>query len=136
MTETFCLPVRVYYEDTDAGGVVYYANYLKFFERARTEWLRSRGHEQDRLAAEENVLFAITAVNVEYRQPARFNDLLCVTATVTDHSRVSFVFEQEIYRDHVGGELLSTATVKAACVDVQTFRPKRMPEAILTELAE
>ena len=86
------LPVRVYYEDTDAGGVVYYAKYLGFMERARAEWLRERGIEQDVLVRRDNIIFAVTRVEVDYRRPARFDELLVVTAEIAERRKVGFTF--------------------------------------------
>ncbi|MDD3609262.1 MAG: tol-pal system-associated acyl-CoA thioesterase [Halothiobacillaceae bacterium] len=128
----FSWPVRVYYEDTDAGGVVFYANYLKFYERARTEYLRTLGFEQDRLAADDGVLFVVSRVVVEYKRPARFNDLLQVTARPLSVGRASLQFEQEILRGDAatandGPRVLSTASVRIACVDALTLRPRPMP---------
>lgn len=94
----FNWPVRVYYEDTDAGGVVFYANYLKFFERARTEMLRSVGFEQDNLLAEQNLIFVVRSVKVDYLKPARFNELLDVSAKVIEYKKTNFTFEQAITR--------------------------------------
>jgi acyl-CoA thioester hydrolase len=126
----FFWPVRVYYEDTDAGGVVYYANYLKFFERARTEYLRALGFEQDELRARYGILFAVKSVAVEYRAPARFNDLLWVQAEVTEVRRASLSFRQALGRE---GETdaLCTAGVRIACLDAATFRPCPMPDQLL-----
>ena len=90
----FVWPVRVYYEDTDAGGVVYYANYLKFMERARTEWLRTRGFEQDVLIKEQDLVFAVRSLSIDYLRPARLDDLLQVRVTVSELRRASIVFEQ------------------------------------------
>lgn len=123
----FVLPVRVYYEDTDAGGVVYYANYLKFFERARTEFLRSCGFEQDELREQEGVLFAVRSVQVDYLRPARFNDFLTVTAMVTSVKRVRLDFEQAVEK---GGEVLCLSQVKIACLDSITFKPRPIPEKL------
>lgn len=123
MTE-FSWPVRVYYEDTDAGGVVYYANYLKFMERARTEWLRAHGVEQDTLTAEHGTLFVIVGCDVRYRRPARFNDQLEVTVRLGEHGRSRFVVHQEVRR---GDEQLVSATVTAACIDAASFRPRPIP---------
>ncbi len=92
----FIWPVRVYYEDTDSGGVVYYANYLKFMERARTEWLRQLGFEQDELLEKEGILFAVRRVSVDYLRPARFNDELLVSASISKQGRASLTFQQEI----------------------------------------
>jgi len=129
----FHWPVRVYYEDTDSGGVVYYANYLKFMERARTEWLRALGFEQDCLAAETGILFAVRSVQVEYLHPARFNDALTVSAEVARRGRASLTFRQEVRRDTV---LLCQGTVKIAAVTVSGLRPCRIPEAIMLRLEE
>jgi acyl-CoA thioester hydrolase len=122
--------VRVYYEDTDAGGVVYYANYLKYFERARTEYLRALGFEQDELRASYGILFAVKSVAVDYRAPARFNDLLWVSAQPVEFRRASLTFEQDLGR--VGdAEPLCAATVRIACLDAVSFRPRAMPDQLL-----
>ena len=123
----FSWPVRVYYEDTDAGGVVYYANYLKFMERARTEWLRAHGVEQDRLTAEHGTLFVIVGCNVRYHKPARFNERLEVTVALGEHGRSRFAVEQTVRR---GDEILVSATVTAACIDAATFRPRPIPSPL------
>jgi acyl-CoA thioester hydrolase len=135
LSRQFVWPVRVYYEDTDVGGVVYYANYLKFMERARTEWLRSLGFEQDRLIAERGLLFAVTHAEVEYRRPARFNDMLAVSVSILSHRRASMTFAQQIRRDTMEGEVLCQGTVTAACLDAQSFTPRPMPAAILAEMS-
>ncbi len=122
----FVWPVRVYYEDTDSGGVVYYANYLKFMERARTEWLRARGFEQDALLQEQRLLFAVRSLSVDYRRPARFNDVLAVSARLIEANGASFLFEQTIQRD-VSTDILCSARVKVACIDAETFRARRIP---------
>jgi acyl-CoA thioester hydrolase len=124
MTPAFSIPVRVYYEDTDAGGVVYYANYLKFLERARTEWLRTLGFEQDELARDERVLFAVRDVNAEFVKPARFNELLRATAALERLGRASLRFAQTVERD---GALLVRAAVTVACLDADGFRPCPLP---------
>lgn len=123
---TYRHDVRVYYEDTDAGGVVYYANYLAYYERARTELLRSLGFEQDKLIASDDVLFAVTRVDVRYLKPARFNDLLAVYATVARCGKVGIEFEQRIERMS-DGNLLSTATVEVACLSASKFKPTAIP---------
>lgn len=125
----FVWPIRVYYEDTDAGGVVFYANYLKFFERARTEMLRSYGFEQDDLMAKVGIIFVVRAVQVDYLSPARFNELLSVQSTLTEIKKASLVFEQSIMRGHVE---LCKATIRIACLDTQSMRPKAIPENLLT----
>jgi acyl-CoA thioester hydrolase len=125
--------VRVYYEDTDLGGVVYYANYLKFLERARSEWLRHLGVSQSRLLESERLLFAITAVEVHYLKPARFEDELTVTVALERLRRASMAFGQEIRRHGPGGELLCTARVTAACLDADTMRPRPLPAHLFPE---
>ncbi len=128
---TFQWPVRVYYEDTDSGGVVYYANYLKFFERSRTEYLRSFGFEQDQLIAEQNIIFVVSSVQVDYLKPARFNEYLEVSATVTLAKKASLVFEQIITRN---GEVLCKGIIRIGCLDSEKLRPKRIPDFILNKL--
>lgn len=133
----FRWPVRVYYEDTDSGGVVYYANYLKFMERARTEWLRSLGFEQDELHAREGVLFAVRSVSIEYLRPGRFNDRLQVVSTLQECRRASLAFQQRVERlpdQEAEAGTLCEATVKIACIDSRNFRPRAIPESILTEI--
>ena len=130
----FTWPVRVYYEDTDLGGVVYYANYLKFFERARTEWLRAAGVDQSALPAESRLIFVIVNAELKYLSPARFDDLLCVTATLTAQRRTAMSFGQVIHRDDPDGERLATATVQAACVDADSFRPRAIPTDIIAAM--
>lgn len=129
----FTWPVRVYYEDTDLGGVVYYANYLKFLERARSEWLRHLGVSQSRLLEAERVLFAITAVDVRYLKPARFEDELTVTVDLRKLRRASMAFGQEIRRGGADGELVCTAQVTAACIDADTLRPRALPAHLFPE---
>ncbi len=128
----FIFPVRVYYEDTDAGGVVYHANYLRFMERARTEWLRTLGIEQDTLAQELDAAFAVAGLEIAYRKPARFNDALNVSAKIDTVSRAMLVFKQEIWRESSNNsrELLTTASVKVVCVNTGTFRSMTIPTAI------
>ena len=128
----FQWPVRVYYEDTDAGGVVYHANYLKFMERARSEWLRSHGFELDQLRQDQQILFAVTRVSVEYLLPARFNERLLVSVKLARLARASMNLAQEITRET--GELLCTGTVRVACLHDATLRPRPMPATILKEL--
>ncbi|MCP5279636.1 MAG: tol-pal system-associated acyl-CoA thioesterase [Thiobacillus sp.] len=123
----FTWPVRVYWEDTDAGGVVYYANYLKFLERARTEWLSTLGLEQDRLAREEGVVFVVRRVEADYLRPARFNDRLAVESRLESLNRASLVMGQRILR---GDEVLLEAMVKVACVAHPDFRPAKIPSIV------
>jgi acyl-CoA thioester hydrolase len=129
--QVFDWPVRVYYEDTDSGGVVYHANYLRFMERARTEWLRALGFEQDALREQHSILFAVHAVELVYQRPARFNDALLIRSRLKKAAGASMHFEQLVYR---GEELLCNATVRVACLDAETFRPKPIPNFIVTEM--
>ena len=129
----FRWPVRVYYEDTDAGGVVYYANYLKFMERARTEWLRDLGFEQDRLVREQGILFAVTEVDLRYLRPARFNDALSVTAQVVERRRASLQFGQTVYRED---QALCAGRIRIACLDAVNFRPRPLPDRLIEELVD
>ncbi|MDH4109719.1 MAG: tol-pal system-associated acyl-CoA thioesterase [Gammaproteobacteria bacterium] len=129
----FAWPVRVYYEDTDAQGVVYYANYFKFMERARTEWIRSLGIEQDRLLHGERRMFVVVESRAEFLVPAKFNDELVVTAGLLDRARASFLIEQNIYRDRLDGELLCRGTTRAAFVNADTLKPARLPETLFEE---
>jgi acyl-CoA thioester hydrolase len=124
----FCWPVRVYYEDTDAAGVVYYANYLRYLERARTEFLRSHGFEQDQLK-QQGIIFAVHSVSIEYRKPAVFNDMLSVSAQVSELARASVTFQQNIMRQ-TDQTLISSAIVKMACIDASRFIPTPIPAAI------
>jgi acyl-CoA thioester hydrolase len=128
---TFFWPVRVYYEDTDAGGVVYYANYLKFYERARTEMLRSMGFEQDQLIIERGIIFVVRSIQVDYLQSARFNELLQISTVISLVKPASIIFEQKITR---ADDLLSTGTIRIACLDSMTMRPKIIPEDLLEQL--
>ncbi|MEJ1296843.1 MAG: tol-pal system-associated acyl-CoA thioesterase [Candidatus Sedimenticola sp. (ex Thyasira tokunagai)] len=125
----FIWPVRVYYEDTDSGGVVYYANYLKFMERARTEWLRQLGFEQDELLEKEGILFAVRRVSVDYLRPARFNDELLVSASISKQGRASLTFQQEIRM--ADGQTLCRGEVQVAALDAVRFRPVSLPVTIL-----
>ena len=129
----FELPVRVYYEDTDAQGVVYYANYFRFMERARTEWLRSLGVDMVRLQEEERRIFVVAEVQTKFHAPARLSDELIVTAGLQGLTRVSFDIEQRIYRNSTDGDLLISGIVKAAYLDADTMRPKRVPTSIFGE---
>jgi acyl-CoA thioester hydrolase len=119
--------LRVYWEDTDAGGVVFYANYLKFFERARTEWLRSFGHSQQRLQDETGAIFVVAETSVRYLLPARLDDVLDVTVKVLEAGRASLLIDQQALR---GEALLAEGTIRIGCVDVRSFRPRRIPIVI------
>jgi len=131
--ETFVWPIRVYYEDTDSGGVVYYANYLKFMERARTEWLRARGFEQDALLRDWRLLFAVRSLSVDYRRPARLDDRLEVISQMARVGAASLTFAQFIQRTD-SAEALCEARVKVACIDAGSFQARRMPRELLREI--
>jgi len=128
----FRWPVRVYYEDTDAGGVVYHANYLRFFERARTEFLRSLGVEQDDLRRRYGILFVVRSVQVEYVKAARFNDALSVSVEVEQLKSASLHFRQLAMRQD--DELVCEARVRVVCLVAETFRPTAIPDLLLQRL--
>ncbi len=132
-SKPFQWPVRVYYEDTDAQGVVYYANYFRFMERTRTEWLRTLGVDMVALAENERRIFVVADVQAKFLAPARLSDELIVTARLTNLTRVAFDIEQNIYRDNIDGELLISSHVKAAYLDADTMRPKRIPPSLFGE---
>jgi acyl-CoA thioester hydrolase len=119
---------RVYWEDTDAGGIVYYANYLRFFERARTEWLRSLGVEQQKMREHDGTQFIVSQTSVRYHRPARLDDLLEITVAVSHAARASLQLEQQALR---GTELLAEGTIRIACVDAPSLKLRRIPEQIL-----
>ena len=131
-SEEFNWPVRVYYEDTDSAGIVYHASYLRFMERARTEWLRSLGFDLPDLSAEYEVLFTVSRLHIDYLRPAYFNDLLDVGVRLTRLRRASFMLEQSVCR--MPHELLCRAQVRIACVDAKRPRPRPIPQAVCTEL--
>lgn len=124
--------LRIYYEDTDHGGVVYYANYLKYMERARTEFMRGFGIHLDRLQRDEGVLFAVTEAHVHYRRPARFNDALSVLSSLTYAKGARLAFRQRVMR---GDELLVEGDIHLACIDIEG-RAQRIPQAVLNKLAQ
>ena len=128
---SFTWHLRVYFEDTDAGGIVYYANFLRFFERCRTEWLRALGVEQTKLAQETGLQFVVTHAAVDYLRPARLDDALVITARIGERGRAYLVFEQQALR---GTELLARARVKVACVDIRRLLPARLPVELLAAL--
>ncbi len=132
MSRTFTIPVRVYIEDTDAGGIVYYANYLRYMERARTDWLREAGVDLVAWQYERKRMFVVHSVALRYRLPARYNDLLAVTATLVRDRRVSLELEQQVRR---GDELLVSGSVELACVDPGTLKPAAIPSTILEAIA-
>jgi acyl-CoA thioester hydrolase len=129
---TFVWPLRVYYEDTDAAGVVFYANYLNFMERARTEWLRALGFEQTTLRNDHHVVFVVRSLAVEYLQPAVFNDALEVTVSLTG-ARGSLLHVAQTVRR--GQRVLVTGDVGVACVNTRSFKPVRIPKFIIDKLA-
>jgi acyl-CoA thioester hydrolase len=130
LNKPFIWPVRVYYEDTDAGGVVFYANYLKYMERARTELLRAKSFEQDDLMVNEGIIFAVRSLQIDYLKPARFNQLLQVSAEIENLKKASLEFFQQITHDN---NLLVTADVRIACLDVNTMKPKVIPQNLLEQ---
>ena len=127
----FRWPVRIYWEDTDAAGIVFYANYLRFFERARTEWLRSLGFEQERLRASAGLGFVVIDTALHYRAPARLDDTLEVTVQVGHVGLASLMVAQQARR---AGSVLAEGTIRVGCVDLGTFRPRRIPEDILARI--
>ncbi len=128
---SFIFPVRVYYEDTDAAGIVYYANHLKFMERARTEWLRSFGLELPDLKDRHGVLFTVAKLALEYKKPALFNDTLIVSVELDRMARSYFDLTQKVTRSDQ--ELICRGTVRIACVDAGTLKPRGMPQKLITE---
>ena len=139
---SFKLPIRIYYEDTDAGGVVYHSNYINYFERARTEWLRSLGFEQDELISEHQFIFVVRALDCEYLKPAIFNDELFVTADIRSLGNTSVVFEQHILREAPDEEkdkngdyvILAKGSVTVVAVDSVKLKPKRLPSFLLDKI--
>ena len=139
----FSWPVRVYYEDTDSGGVVYYANYLKFMERARTELLRSIGYQQDQLQQELGIIFAVHSANIQYKKPARFNDELNVVTSISALGKASIRFKQSIYLESTHHDdsltksisgLLSEAEIKIACLNAKKFTTQSIPASIIKKI--
>lgn len=125
-------PIRVYYEDTDAAGIVYYANYFRFIERGRTEFLRSLGHDQQQLM-QEGIAFAVRSANAEFLKPARLDDLLAVETSIESLGRAQLTFAQRILRD---GELLLDAKIRVACIDPRRGKPIPMPRALHQQLSD
>jgi acyl-CoA thioester hydrolase len=132
-SKPFTWPVRVYYEDTDAQGVVYYANYFRFMERGRTEWLRALGVDQVALMQDERRIFVVTETKAEFIAPARFNDEVVVTARLAGLTRATFDIEQNIYLGSLEGKLLLRGSVRAAYINADTMRPTRVPASIFEE---
>ena len=129
--QSFDWPIRVYYEDTDAGGVVYYANYLKFFERARTEMLRAKGYQQDELLANKGIIFVVRSVKVDYLKPARFNEQLKVSTELSEIKKTRLMFTQVISRDAIE---VCRAEVCVACLEAETMRPIAIPSTLFEQL--
>lgn len=129
----FTLPVRVYWEDTDAGGVVYHASYLRFMERARSEWLRAIGIDQAALIRDERLQFVVVEAQIRYHRPARFDDQLQVSVLVTERGGASVTMTQEIRRGSPDGELLVSATIRAACLDSDSLKPRPLPASMLAQ---
>ena len=128
----FSWPVRVYWEDTDAGGVVFYANYLKFFERARTEWLRNLGQSQQALREQTGAIFIVSHTEVRHLAPARLDDKLRITVALTDCGRASMTFAQQAW---CGSRLLAEGTIRVGCVDASSWRPQRIPALVWALIA-
>ena len=125
--KTFSFPIRIYFEDTDSGGVVYHSNYLKFMERARTEWLTSMGIDQRHLKHHAHIMFVVHRIDIQYKFPAHFNEDLVVKCELIDIGSSKIEFRQMIYRDN---ELLIDASVNVACIDSEKFKPVRIPSPI------
>mgnify|MGYP003394875386 CR=1 FL=1 len=132
-TQHFTWPVRVYYEDTDLGGVVYYANYLRYLERARTEWLRAAGFEQSALAAVHKVVFIVRAIALDYLKPARFDDELAVSVEPREIGASRIALRQVVRR---GAQELVTAQVEIACVNTASFKPVRIPAPVIARIGK
>jgi len=131
----FVWPARVYWEDTDGGAIVYYANYLRYLERARTEWLRAHGHSQGVLAREPGILFTVVSLQVDYRAPARLDDELQISCRAQPEGRASLRFLQSIRRSGAAPRLLLEASVRVVCLDAHSLRPKRLPDFLIDLLS-
>lgn len=131
----FRWPVRVYWEDTDAGGVVYHASYLRFLERARSEYLRHLGIEQERLHKDNDLVFVVRDIAIGFLKPARLDDLLGVTVTLAERRPASLVFQQLILREADAVPIVE-ARVRAACVEAATFRPRHIPDDLFVEISK
>ncbi len=130
-SKRFAWPVRVYYEDTDAGGVVYYANYLKFFERARTEWLRGLGLNQDKLAQQEGIIFVVRRALLDFARPARLDDMLEVTV---EPLKIAHVYVKLAQEARCGAQVLARAEIKVACLNMRSFKPAAIPQFLRDKL--
>lgn len=124
--KTFTWPIRIYWEDTDASGVVYHANYLRYFERARSEWLRAIGYDQEAMRVTQGVAFTVANLDIRYLRPARLDDALEATVELSERRRASLTFRQQLRRADTG-EVLAEAHVRAGCVDAASFRPRPLP---------
>jgi acyl-CoA thioester hydrolase len=131
----FLWPLRVYWEDTDAGGIAYYANYLRFLERARSEWLRERGVSQRTLAVDPGIVFSVVGLELQYLRPARLDDLLAVSCEPGAAAGARVEFRQRVWRDGAEGELLLEASVHIACLDAGSLKPRRLPSVIVGDPA-
>ena len=134
-TDPFIWPLRVYWEDTDAGGVVYHASYVRFFERARTEWLRASGIEQTRLREEHGVIFVVHSMDLHFNRPARLDDLLYASVLVSEIRAASFKVTQTLHR-HADQTVMVSANVRIACLDAERWKPHPMPEFLLQEISK
>ena len=137
VNHVFSWPLRVYYEDTDAGGVVFYVNYLKFFERARTEWLRAKGYSQQQLVNDKGLIFVVKAASVDYMAPARLDDELRVSVAIKELRNASLTLTQQVWR--VGQlvdqpQLLATGQVTIVCVNAETIRPQPIPAEMVEQI--
>ena len=126
-TDQFLWPIRVYYEDSDAGGIVYHSQYLNFMERARTEWLRSLGYEQTELTAQFGIIFVVRNIQIKFKKPARFNDAIVVHSQLASMGRSRMVFKQTIIRD---GQVMTEADVEVVCIDAVNYTPVTIPAPI------
>jgi acyl-CoA thioester hydrolase len=131
MPSVFCWTVRVYYEDTDAGGIVFYANYLKFFERARTEWLRAAGVDQQRLLEQHGAMFVVSSATIDYHAPAKLDDEVTLTLSIEKMGRASVQFVQQA---HCGARLLASAHVRVGCVEHGTLKPRALPADVAAKM--
>lgn len=132
----FTLPIRIYWEDTDAGGIVFYANYLKFFERARTEWLRSLGVNQEEMRIRDAALLVVSSVDIQYLHPARLDDVVFVTAQVTQVRGASIQLAQEAHLAAPDGQLLCKGSLRIACVKAGELTPQRFPKTLAQKLTQ
>ena len=132
----FVLPVRVYLEDTDAQGVVYNASYFRYLERARTEWLRAHGVDHNLIREREGVVLVLVGTEVKFTRPARLDDMLYITAELSQLRGARFVFDQSVRRESADGELLCKGIAEVACMDAEKMRPRRVPVTLLSELSE